>query len=80
MEQSVLDGLAIIEENAPAEDTEPKTMVLRNLKEIPRIGYGCGVKSTFRDEVVQFAYENCGIKLFDTCSNAGTEECVKRVS
>lgn len=78
--QSMLDGLALPpEEIIPENVHEKRTFTLRNLKEMPMFGYGCGVRATFREEVAQFAYESCGVRLFDTSSQYGTEDGIRRV-
>lgn len=76
---SMLDDLCLPPSDVELPEGESKNVVLRNLCEMPRIGLGCGHRASFRPEVVQFAYESCGVRLFDTCSHHGTEECLREV-
>lgn len=78
---SMLDGLAEIDvQPNVASDGEDRFITLRNLHQMPKFGLGCGLRASFREEVVQFGYEKCGIRLFDVSSCNGTEEALRKVS
>lgn len=77
---SMLDHLHELDPQAQVTNPdEQRTMMLRNLHEMPIIGLGCGNRANFRDEVVQFAYSKCGVKLYDVRSSIGTEEGLRKV-